>query len=80
MTDPIVLVGGFAAAHAATELRAAGCTDPIVLITAEEHLPYERPPLSKGYLLGKDERSAGARAPRRVVRRARRRPPARHSA
>ena len=58
MTAPIVLVGGFAAAHAATELRAAGCTDPIVLLTEEEHLPYERPPLSKGYLLGKDERSA----------------------
>ena len=29
MTDPIVLVGGFAAAHAATELRAAGYAGPI---------------------------------------------------
>ena len=55
MTDPIVLVGGFAAAHAATELRSAGYAGPLVLITEEAHVPYERPPLSKGYLLGNDE-------------------------
>ena len=52
MTAPIVLVGGFAAAQAATELRTSGHRGPVVLIGAEEHLPYERPPLSKGYLLG----------------------------
>jgi 3-phenylpropionate/trans-cinnamate dioxygenase ferredoxin reductase subunit len=55
MTDPIVLVGGgLAAGTAATELRAGGHDGPIVLFTEEEHLPYERPPLSKSYLMGKD--------------------------
>ena len=52
MTDPIVLVGGFAAAHVATELRASGHRGPVALLSAEEQLPYERPPLSKAYLLG----------------------------
>ena len=35
--------------------------------------PYERPPLSKGYLLGKADRESPLRARRRLVRRARRR-------
>src|SRR5215218_997855 len=52
MTDPIVLVGGFAAAQVAGELRTRGYGGPVVLLSAEEHAPYERPPLSKGYLLG----------------------------
>ena len=55
ITQPSVLVGGFAAAHTATELRASGYGCPVVPITDEEHVPYERPPLSKGYLLGHDE-------------------------
>jgi 3-phenylpropionate/trans-cinnamate dioxygenase ferredoxin reductase subunit len=43
-------------AKAAEELRAAGYTGRIVLIGEEEERPYERPPLSKGYLLGADPR------------------------
>ncbi|WP_299446153.1 NAD(P)/FAD-dependent oxidoreductase [uncultured Phycicoccus sp.] len=51
----IVIVGaGLAGATAATELRDQGYEGPVVLVGSEEHAPYERPPLSKGYLLGND--------------------------
>lgn len=51
----IVIVGaGLAGGTAATELREQGYDGPVVLLGAEEHPPYERPPLSKGYLLGND--------------------------
>ena len=58
MTDSqrIVIVGAsLAGASAAETLRAEGWTGEIVLIGTESELPYERPPLSKGVLLGKDE-------------------------
>jgi 3-phenylpropionate/trans-cinnamate dioxygenase ferredoxin reductase component len=55
MTDPIVLVGGgLTTGTAVRELRNQGYDGPVVLFAAEPHLPYERPPLSKGYLLGAD--------------------------
>jgi 3-phenylpropionate/trans-cinnamate dioxygenase ferredoxin reductase subunit len=48
-----VIVGAsLAGAKAAETLRAEGFADPVVLIGAERERPYERPPLSKGYLLG----------------------------
>lgn len=51
----IVIIGaGLAGATAATELRAQGYDGELTLVGAEPHLPYERPPLSKGYLLGND--------------------------
>lgn len=59
MTDRIVIVGGgLAAATAATELRKRGFAGSIRLLAAEPHAPYIRPPLSKGYLQGSEERSA----------------------
>jgi 3-phenylpropionate/trans-cinnamate dioxygenase ferredoxin reductase component len=59
--EPYVIVGaGLAGAKAAETLRAEGFDGPIVLIGDEEEVPYERPPLSKGYLLGKDERDSAA--------------------
>ena len=59
--DPYVIVGaGLAGAKAAETLRAEGFDGPVVLIGDEEEVPYERPPLSKGYLLGKDERHTAA--------------------
>ncbi|HEU0206180.1 MAG TPA: FAD-dependent oxidoreductase [Pseudolysinimonas sp.] len=59
MTDRIVIVGGgLAAATAATELRRRGFAGSIRLLAAEPHAPYIRPPLSKGYLQGSEERSA----------------------
>jgi 3-phenylpropionate/trans-cinnamate dioxygenase ferredoxin reductase subunit len=55
--DPvsIVIIGaGLAGGTAATELREQGYDGKVVLVGAEKHPPYERPPLSKGYLLGND--------------------------
>ena len=51
----VVVGGGLAAAKAVEELRSAGFDGDIVVYGEEHHLPYERPPLSKGYLLGDDE-------------------------
>ncbi|HEX6246336.1 MAG TPA: FAD-dependent oxidoreductase [Nocardioidaceae bacterium] len=48
----VVLGAGLAGANAVAELRAQGYSDDITLVGAEPHPPYERPPLSKGLLLG----------------------------
>ena len=55
MTAPIVLVGGgLATGTAVRELRTQGYDGELVVFAAEAHPPYERPPLSKGYLLGNE--------------------------
>jgi 3-phenylpropionate/trans-cinnamate dioxygenase ferredoxin reductase component len=52
-----VIVGAsLAGAKAAEAVREAGFTGQVVLIGEEIELPYERPPLSKGYLQGSDPR------------------------
>jgi 3-phenylpropionate/trans-cinnamate dioxygenase ferredoxin reductase subunit len=52
-----VIVGAsLGGAKAAEALRAAGYDGRLVLLGTETELPYERPPLSKGYLQGKAER------------------------
>ena len=54
---PYVVVGGGLAATAAIDaIRRRDKTGRLVLIGAESHLPYDRVPLSKGYLLGRTER------------------------
>ncbi|WP_411096404.1 NAD(P)/FAD-dependent oxidoreductase [Streptomyces sp. 020-2-3H-GM] len=54
-----VIVGaGLAGAKAAETLRAEGFTGRVILIGDERDHPYERPPLSKGYLVGKAERDS----------------------
>jgi 3-phenylpropionate/trans-cinnamate dioxygenase ferredoxin reductase component len=54
-----VIVGaGLAGAKAAATLREDGFDGRVVLIGDEPELPYERPPLSKGYLLGDSPREA----------------------
>lgn len=52
--DAVVVIvgGGVGGARAAEGLRSWGFTGRIVLVGAEPEQPYERPPLSKGYLLG----------------------------
>ncbi len=51
----IIVVGaGLAGGTAVTELRDQGYDGRLILIGSESHPPYERPPLSKGYLLGND--------------------------
>jgi 3-phenylpropionate/trans-cinnamate dioxygenase ferredoxin reductase component len=54
-----VIVGAsLAGAKAAEALRGAGFEGPVILIGDETERPYERPPLSKGYLLGTAERDS----------------------
>jgi 3-phenylpropionate/trans-cinnamate dioxygenase ferredoxin reductase subunit len=53
-TKAFVIVGaGLAGAKAAEALRGGGFDGTITLIGEERHLPYQRPPLSKDYLVGK---------------------------
>jgi 3-phenylpropionate/trans-cinnamate dioxygenase ferredoxin reductase subunit len=57
--ETFVIVGAsLAGGKAAETLREEGFDGRVVLIGAETEPPYERPPLSKGYLAGSDERSA----------------------
>jgi 3-phenylpropionate/trans-cinnamate dioxygenase ferredoxin reductase subunit len=53
-----VVGAGLAGAKAVEALRAEGFDGRLVLFGAEPYRPYERPPLSKGYLQGKAERDA----------------------
>jgi 3-phenylpropionate/trans-cinnamate dioxygenase ferredoxin reductase subunit len=55
-TDTIVIVGaGLTGGKAAEGLRDSGWSGRVVVVGAEHHLPYERPPLSKGYLMDQDK-------------------------
>ncbi len=49
----LIVGGGLAAARAVEGIREVDPAGEIVLVTEEDHLPYERPPLSKDVLLGK---------------------------
>jgi 3-phenylpropionate/trans-cinnamate dioxygenase ferredoxin reductase subunit len=52
----IAVVGAsLAGLRAAQELRAQGYEDDLVMVGAEPHVPYDRPPLSKDYLRGSIE-------------------------
>jgi 3-phenylpropionate/trans-cinnamate dioxygenase ferredoxin reductase subunit len=52
MSDPLVVIGaGQAAAQLAMSLRQGGFSAPIRLIGDEPYLPYQRPPLSKKFLI-----------------------------
>ena len=54
-----VIVGaGLAAVKAAQTLREEGFSGEVVMVGAEAHPPYERPPLSKDYLQGKAQRDS----------------------
>ncbi|WFU09956.1 FAD-dependent oxidoreductase [Rhizobium sp. CB3090] len=53
MTGRLVIVGAGQAGFAfAAKLRTLGDSRPVTIIGAEENLPYQRPPLTKKYLLG----------------------------
>jgi 3-phenylpropionate/trans-cinnamate dioxygenase ferredoxin reductase subunit len=49
----VIVGGGLGGAKAAEVLRERGFDGKVVLLADEEHLPYERPPLSKDFLAGK---------------------------
>lgn len=46
----VIVGGGLAAARVAEQLRAAEYAGPVTIVSDEEHLPYDRPPLSKDVL------------------------------
>lgn len=49
----VIIGGGLAGGKAAEGIRALDTEGSIALVTEEPHRPYQRPPLSKGYLQGK---------------------------
>jgi len=55
-TDILLIGGGIASASAAAELRERGFDGSIVVVTREMDAPYHRPPLTKGYLQGREDR------------------------
>jgi len=56
--EDVVIVGaGLAGAKTAEALRERGFAGTITLVGDEEHAPYERPGLSKGFLAGSTRRS-----------------------
>jgi 3-phenylpropionate/trans-cinnamate dioxygenase ferredoxin reductase subunit len=57
-TAYVIAGASLAGAKAAEALRAEGFGGPVVLIGEEDELPYERPALSKDYLLGKADRES----------------------
>ncbi len=48
----VILGAGHAGLQCAATLRQLGFGHPILMIGAEDHLPYDRPPLSKAWLKG----------------------------
>jgi 3-phenylpropionate/trans-cinnamate dioxygenase ferredoxin reductase component len=55
----IILGGGMVAGYAAKELASRGLKPgELSIISADTTLPYERPPLSKGFLAGKDDETS----------------------
>jgi NADPH-dependent 2,4-dienoyl-CoA reductase/sulfur reductase-like enzyme len=55
-TTHLIIGASLAGAKAAETLRGEGFDGPLVMVGAEHEWPYERPPLSKDYVLGKAER------------------------
>jgi NADPH-dependent 2,4-dienoyl-CoA reductase/sulfur reductase-like enzyme len=54
----VIIGASLAGAKAAETLRDEGFGGPIVLLGTEAERPYERPPLSKGYLLGQADKAS----------------------
>ena len=54
--DHLLVGGGLAAANCARWLREEGAEGSVLLVGREPDPPYNRPPLSKGYLQGKESR------------------------
>ena len=54
--DYLLVGGGLAAASCARWLREEGADGSILLVGREPDPPYNRPPLSKGYLRGEESR------------------------
>ena len=46
----VIVGGGLAAARTAEQLRRSEYSGPVTIVSDEDHLPYDRPPLSKEVL------------------------------
>jgi 3-phenylpropionate/trans-cinnamate dioxygenase ferredoxin reductase subunit len=55
--EHLLIGGGIACATAALTLREAGADGSILLVGRELDAPYHRPPISKGYLQGRETRA-----------------------
>jgi 3-phenylpropionate/trans-cinnamate dioxygenase ferredoxin reductase component len=58
MERVVIVGGGKAGTRVAQELRSLGHTGSITLFDAQRRLPYDRPPLSKDFLVGKIDMQA----------------------
>ena len=56
--DYLLIGGGLAAGNCARWLRKSGADGSILMVGREQDLPYDRPPLSKGYLRGSETRQS----------------------
>src|SRR5215831_12712809 len=55
----LILGGGMVAGYAAKEMAERGLKPgELAIVSSDNALPYERPPLSKGFLAGKDDESS----------------------
>ena len=55
----VILGGGMVAGYAAKQLVELGLQPgELAIVSADNSVPYERPPLSKGFLAGKDSEEA----------------------
>ncbi|MGW4531426.1 NAD(P)/FAD-dependent oxidoreductase [Nocardia sp. NPDC004340] len=54
----LIVGGGLAGLRTAEELRRAGYTGELTLLSDENHAPYDRPPLSKQYMRGETDDTA----------------------
>ena len=50
-TGIVIVGGGLAAVRVCEQLRKSGDDRPITMVAAEDYLPYDRPPLSKEFLV-----------------------------
>ena len=50
MENLVIIGAGQSAVQCITTLQKEGYSGSITLVGDEEHLPYQRPPLSKGFL------------------------------
>src|SRR5215472_13300504 len=58
-TKYLILGGGMVAGYAAKELASHGLqSGELTIVSADSAMPYERPPLSKSFLSGKDNEAS----------------------
>ncbi|MEU1984533.1 FAD-dependent oxidoreductase [Nocardia sp. NPDC019395] len=63
MTGIVVIGAGHAGVQLADSLRAGGYSGRLSILSAENEMPYQRPPLSKDYLTGDDPQPLPLRGP-----------------